>query len=147
MAITKSNILLVGGGGVGTIGAFNLERGGLADVTVVLRSNFDKVKSDGFDIISSDHGVVKGWRPSRSKPLYAKHSKQPVRSDFFSSRKSYSQFRRGEIRSHRLYDKEHSRRSTDCGRHTLSCSHSRSYRHCPRSEWLEHPKAILRGFS
>lgn len=65
----KSKILLLGSGGVGTIVALNLEAGGLASVTAVLRSNYDRVKQNGFDIRSCDHGELKGWRPSKSKYL------------------------------------------------------------------------------
>ncbi|KAH6983356.1 ketopantoate reductase PanE/ApbA C terminal-domain-containing protein [Ilyonectria sp. MPI-CAGE-AT-0026] len=61
---SKSNILVVGFGGVGTISAFNLEAGGLATVTGVLRSNYDIVKADGFKIWSIDHGDIPSWRPS-----------------------------------------------------------------------------------
>ncbi|KAH9205893.1 2-dehydropantoate 2-reductase [Leptodontidium sp. 2 PMI_412] len=60
---TKSRILVVGGGGVGTISALNLEQGGLAVVTLVLRSNFETVAKKGFTIKSVDHGHWAGWRP------------------------------------------------------------------------------------
>ncbi|KAK7565085.1 2-dehydropantoate 2-reductase family protein [Phyllosticta citricarpa] len=61
----KSNVLLIGSGGVGTIAAVNLEVGGFAEVTVVLRSNHDAVVKNGFHIKSCDHGVLSGWRPSK----------------------------------------------------------------------------------
>lgn len=60
----KARVLVVGGGGVGTITAFNLEQGGLAIVTMVLRSNFSAVLEKGFTIKSCDHGSVAGWRPA-----------------------------------------------------------------------------------
>ncbi|KAG0650721.1 AF-toxin biosynthesis 12-1 [Hyphodiscus hymeniophilus] len=50
-----SNVLLVGSGAVGTMGAYNLESGGLASVTAVLRSNYAAVSSNGFNITSMDH--------------------------------------------------------------------------------------------
>ncbi|OQO05426.1 hypothetical protein B0A48_09194 [Cryoendolithus antarcticus] len=59
----KLSVLVVGGGGVGTIVAVNLEAGGHAKVTLVLRSNFSKVSRDGFSIRSVDHGNLNGWRP------------------------------------------------------------------------------------
>ncbi len=62
----KANILLIGSGGVGTLAAYNLEAGGLASVTSVLRSNHDAVAQKGFTIASLDHGFVEGWRPSIS---------------------------------------------------------------------------------
>ena len=66
---SKANILLVGSGGVGTIVALNLEAGGLARVTAVLRSNFTIVKQSGFNIRSCDHGNISGYKPSRSELL------------------------------------------------------------------------------
>ncbi|OCK80122.1 2-dehydropantoate 2-reductase [Lepidopterella palustris CBS 459.81] len=59
------NILIIGGGAVGAIAALNLEAGGLATVTAVLRSNFEVVNEFGYDISSCDHGVLKGWKPSQ----------------------------------------------------------------------------------
>lgn len=64
MAQNKSKVLLVGAGGIGTMAAFNLEQGGLATVTAILRSNYAIVKDQGFTIDSCDHGKFSGWRPS-----------------------------------------------------------------------------------
>lgn len=66
-AIDKSKVLLFGTGGVGTIAAVNLEVGGQAEVTAVLRSNYTAVKENGFDIASCDHGKLKGWRPTEGQ--------------------------------------------------------------------------------
>ncbi|KAF2640352.1 6-phosphogluconate dehydrogenase C-terminal domain-like protein [Massarina eburnea CBS 473.64] len=60
----KKSVLVIGGGSVGTIAALNLEVGGLAEVTLVLRSNYEVVKEKGFTIESIDHGALEGWRPS-----------------------------------------------------------------------------------
>lgn len=60
----KANCLLIGCGGIGSIAALNLERGGLATVTAVLRSNYTHVVQHGFTIESVDHGTIKGFRPS-----------------------------------------------------------------------------------
>ncbi|KAK7432155.1 hypothetical protein QQZ08_001100 [Neonectria magnoliae] len=60
----KKQILLLGSGGVGTIGALNLEVGGKASVTAVLRSNLRAVTDNGFSIKSCDHGSIVGWRPA-----------------------------------------------------------------------------------
>ncbi|PVH71766.1 2-dehydropantoate 2-reductase [Cadophora sp. DSE1049] len=62
--LPKSRVLIVGGGGIGTIAALNLEIGGLASVTLVLRSNYEVVKNHGFTVQSIDHGDATGWRPS-----------------------------------------------------------------------------------
>jgi hypothetical protein len=64
---TKSNILLVGSGGVGTMAAYNIDAGGLAMVTAVLRSNYEAVTQNGFTITSLDHGYIKAWKPTKSK--------------------------------------------------------------------------------
>lgn len=66
MSQSKLKILLIGSGGIGTITAYALETGGLAEVTAILRSNFAVVEKNGFTIDSVDHGYVQGWRPSHS---------------------------------------------------------------------------------
>lgn len=65
----KRKVLLIGSGGVGTIAALNLELGGQASVTALLRSNFRAVKDKGFTIRSTDHGQLEGWRPTESEEL------------------------------------------------------------------------------
>lgn len=60
----KARVLLVGSGGIGTMTAVNLEQGGLASVSAVLRSNYSIVQEKGFFIDSCDHGKIEGWRPS-----------------------------------------------------------------------------------
>lgn len=54
------------GGGVGANAGLNLEleQGGLASVTFVLRPNYETVKDKGFSIDSIDHGKWTGWQPS-----------------------------------------------------------------------------------
>ena len=65
MAVRKANVLVLGGGAVGAIAAVNLEVGGLAEVTAVLRSNFKAVNEHGYVIESVDHGKLTGWKPTR----------------------------------------------------------------------------------
>ncbi|OAL30911.1 hypothetical protein AYO20_08496 [Fonsecaea nubica] len=60
----KANVLLVGSGGVGTMGVYALESGGQASVTAVLRSNYAAVMEKGFSFDSVDHGKVSGWKPT-----------------------------------------------------------------------------------
>lgn len=60
-----ANVLLLGGGAVGTIAALNIESGKLGAVTAVLRSNFQAVRDYGYRIESVDHGKVTGWRPNK----------------------------------------------------------------------------------
>ncbi|KAJ5998727.1 2-dehydropantoate 2-reductase family protein [Penicillium sp. IBT 35674x] len=59
----KTRILVVGGGGVGAIVAFNLQYGCQTELTLVLRSNYTAVKQHGFEIHSCDHGKLVNWRP------------------------------------------------------------------------------------
>ncbi|KAJ9605432.1 hypothetical protein H2200_010089 [Cladophialophora chaetospira] len=61
----KARVLLVGSGGIGTMTALNLEQGGLASVTAILRSNFAVVQEKGFTIDSCDHGKFESWRPTK----------------------------------------------------------------------------------
>lgn len=45
--------------------SYALETGGLAEVTMILRSNFQTVQQNGFTIDSINHGRdINGWRPS-----------------------------------------------------------------------------------
>ncbi|KAF9873996.1 hypothetical protein CkaCkLH20_08368 [Colletotrichum karsti] len=62
--MSKSRILVVGTGGIGTICAYALEKGGLAEVTAVMRSNYDAAVENGIDIESVQWGTVKAWRPA-----------------------------------------------------------------------------------
>ncbi|KAH6896980.1 6-phosphogluconate dehydrogenase [Thelonectria olida] len=64
----KARVLLVGSGGIGTMAALNLEYGGRASVTAVLRSNYNAVKESGFTIHSVDHGEIVGFRPTEILP-------------------------------------------------------------------------------
>jgi ketopantoate reductase len=64
MSSLKSNVLLVGGGAVGTIAAVNIEVGGLGAVTLVARSNYVQVNDFGYTIESVDHGKLQRWRPT-----------------------------------------------------------------------------------
>ena len=55
--------------GLGTMVAYNLELGGLALVTSVMRSNYEVVSQNGFTITSLDHGFIRGWKPSAGSQL------------------------------------------------------------------------------
>ncbi|KAJ4184879.1 hypothetical protein NW755_008792 [Fusarium falciforme] len=62
--MAKSRVLVVGTGGIGTMSAYALENGGLAEVTAVMRSNYDAAVRDGIDIDSVQYGQIKAWRPT-----------------------------------------------------------------------------------
>lgn len=64
--MAKSRILIVGTGGIGTMSAYALEQGGLAEVTAVMRSNYDAAIQNGIEIDSVLWGQIKGWRPTAS---------------------------------------------------------------------------------
>lgn len=70
----KKKVLIIGGGAVGAIAALNLEIGGLATVTVVLRSNYKTVNDVGYSIESCDHGVLEGWKPSFGTSCSSHHT-------------------------------------------------------------------------
>lgn len=63
--MSKLQILIIGGGGVGSMAAYALQIGGQADVTLVLRSNYNAVSQHGFTIDSIEHGNIANWRPFR----------------------------------------------------------------------------------
>lgn len=62
----NTEILVVGMGAVGTMAAYALQASGKANVTAVLRSNYDIVEQKGFIIDSIDHGKIMNWRPHRT---------------------------------------------------------------------------------
>ena len=66
MASPKARVLLIGSGGVGTMASYALEVSGQAEVTSVLRSNYDAVQKNGFSIDSIQHGNgIKAFRPTQ----------------------------------------------------------------------------------
>ncbi|KAF5717801.1 2-dehydropantoate 2-reductase [Fusarium globosum] len=74
----KARILLVGCGGIGCIAALNLEFGGRAEVTAVLRSSYQIVKERGFTINSVDHGQILSFRPTEILPSIPDASKSSI---------------------------------------------------------------------
>ncbi|SCU80645.1 LADA_0B08768g1_1 [Lachancea dasiensis] len=64
MSASKSKVLLIGSGGVGTIASYALEYAGKAEVTSVLRSDYAKVVEQGFSIDSCDYGKIPSFRPT-----------------------------------------------------------------------------------
>lgn len=67
MSSSKSRVLIVGAGGVGTLAAYALETGGKAEVTVVMRSNYEVVNRQGVNIDSIEYGKIVGFKPSHSQ--------------------------------------------------------------------------------
>lgn len=63
MPENKPKVLVVGSGGVGAIAALGLCTNNKADVTLVVRSDYDKVKDDGYTFRSVTYGDIDNWRP------------------------------------------------------------------------------------
>lgn len=63
-----TQILLIGAGGVGAIVAYGLVHAGKANVSIVVRRDYDKVTKEGYKIKSVDYGEVEGWKPDHIYP-------------------------------------------------------------------------------
>lgn len=57
------NVLVIGSGGVGTIAAYALDYSKKANVTAVIRSDYDTVIEKGFKITSVDYGTIESFKP------------------------------------------------------------------------------------
>ena len=57
-------VLILGSGGVGAITAVALESSGKAEVTLIVRGDYDTVTTSGYQINSIDYGNIKNWKPS-----------------------------------------------------------------------------------
>lgn len=66
--MNKANVLLIGTGGVGTIVACGLVYNKKASVSVVVRSDYKKVKEHGWEIQSCDYGHLPAWKPDHIFP-------------------------------------------------------------------------------
>lgn len=58
-----SRILVIGAGGVGVITALSLWLKKESDVSLIVRSDYDRVLKHGYTIESCDYGRLEGWRP------------------------------------------------------------------------------------
>lgn len=59
---------MIGTGGVGTIVAYGLKYTGKTTVSVVVRSDYPRVKEAGWEINSCDYGKVENWKPDHIYP-------------------------------------------------------------------------------
>ncbi|KAH3902679.1 related to ketopantoate reductase [Saccharomycodes ludwigii] len=55
--------LVIGAGGVGVITAYSLFIAGKCIVSIIARSDYDIVKTKGYNINSCDYGNLEGWKP------------------------------------------------------------------------------------
>ncbi|CCG22195.1 hypothetical protein CORT_0B04870 [Candida orthopsilosis Co 90-125] len=59
----KPKVLVIGSGGVGTISAVSLKHNNQSEVTLVVRSDYDLIKSQGYSINSCTYGELTNWQP------------------------------------------------------------------------------------
>lgn len=59
----RPSCLVVGAGGVGVATAYSLSHSGQSVVSLVVRSDFNHVLENGYQLDSRDYGIVKNWRP------------------------------------------------------------------------------------
>lgn len=57
------NVLILGTGGVGAMVAYGISYTNKSHLSLIVRSSFEKVKREGFDINSVDYGTVDHWIP------------------------------------------------------------------------------------
>lgn len=82
-AAPKTQVLVVGSGGVGTLAAYALEVGGQAEVTAICRSNYEAVKRHGFTIDSIEHGSdITGFRPSHLRNTVPNVEQEGLKYDY-----------------------------------------------------------------
>ncbi|KAK6460929.1 ketopantoate reductase PanE/ApbA C terminal-domain-containing protein [Scheffersomyces coipomensis] len=56
-------VLIIGSGGVGAVSALSLHTRNRSEVTMVIRSDYDKVVKEGYTFDSCTYGKITGWRP------------------------------------------------------------------------------------
>ncbi|KAJ5589211.1 hypothetical protein N7537_011889 [Penicillium hordei] len=80
MSEQKARVLIVGTGSFGTMSGYALEQGGKAEVTAVMRSNYEAVKANGVNIDSVQHGNGIRFRPinQRNQHREAHHPRFPT---------------------------------------------------------------------
>ncbi|VEU23578.1 DEKNAAC104636 [Brettanomyces naardenensis] len=76
------NVLLIGVGGVGSIVAYGIDFTGKADISVVVRRDFEKVSKVGYELKSIDYGDIKGWKPKHIYPSVEAAAKDVPVYDF-----------------------------------------------------------------
>ncbi|KAL4972945.1 6-phosphogluconate dehydrogenase [Aspergillus desertorum] len=70
--------VLVVGADVGAMCSYALDQGGKAEVTAVLRSNYDAVEKDGFEVDSVQYGRIPGWRPASIRKTIPSVATEPL---------------------------------------------------------------------
>ncbi|XBW35962.1 hypothetical protein QEN19_001535 [Hanseniaspora menglaensis] len=76
----RFNTLVIGSGGVATITALSLDIKNKSDVTMIVRSDYEKAVADGYSIDSCDYGIVEGWRPTK---IYKSVEESVAKDEFY----------------------------------------------------------------
>ncbi|KAH3902680.1 related to ketopantoate reductase [Saccharomycodes ludwigii] len=63
MTYKKPLCLVIGAGGVGVLTAYSLFKADKSRVALVVRSDYEKCLSTGYNIQSCDYGEIKNWKP------------------------------------------------------------------------------------
>lgn len=61
--MSKPKVLVIGSGGVGTVSALSLTENNKSEVTLVVRSDYELIKSQGYSIDSCTYGKLTNWKP------------------------------------------------------------------------------------
>lgn len=76
------NVLVVGSGGVGSIAALSLTLNNKSNVTLVVRSSYQKAITDGFTINSVSYGQFQNWKPHHISPSVEQAAQENGPFDF-----------------------------------------------------------------
>lgn len=79
---TKPQVLLIGTGGIGAVVAYGIDFTGKADLGVVVRSDYSRVKESGFKVNSVDYGDIDSWKPKYTYKDVDSAAKSGIEYDF-----------------------------------------------------------------
>ncbi|KAL6937739.1 hypothetical protein ACO0RG_004261 [Hanseniaspora osmophila] len=73
-------VLVIGAGGVGVLTAYSLFHRAKCEVSLVVRSDYEKAVQDGYEIDSCDYGQIHNWKPHH---LYRSIEEASASGQFF----------------------------------------------------------------
>lgn len=71
----KPKVLVIGSGGVGSMTAFSLVHRDRSEVTLVVRSDYDLINANGYEINSCTYGHIRNWKPHHLSPSVSNASR------------------------------------------------------------------------
>ena len=80
--MSRPKVLVVGSGGVGVMLALGLTTVDKSDVTLVVRSDYDRVMQHGYYIKSRTYGEIKAWKPPKIARSVKEAAENNVEYDF-----------------------------------------------------------------